>query len=795
MHDLTSCQDATQFDTSQIDAVLAQPQGVTGGEDKRVMRQAERDPPATDRQIRGAKKLLAAVLRSMAGFAFRTLFRTEIRGLENLPPPGTPTLIAPNHVSLLDGPLLYATLPIDASFAIDTVIAQAWWVRPLIKLVRHVTMDPTKPLAARHLVKLLSSGEQIVIFPEGRITTSGSLMKVYDGTAMIAEKSDAVIVPVRIDGAQRTILSYLRNGELKRAWFPKITISILPPVRLSVDKALKGKARHNAAGAMLQDIMVDTVVRTTMLDQTLFQGLVQAYRHHGTGRPILEDALGTRLTYRKLILGAQLLSRKLSEDTMVGENVGVLLPNSAAVIVTFMALQTIGRVPAMLNFASGPLNIQAAVKAAQITTVLTSRDFIAKGRLEKLITAIRDRVRIVYLEDVRKSLSLFDKLAAVAAGTTPRVARAADDPAVVLFTSGSEGLPKGVVLSHRNILINAIQALARFDANALDKVFNVLPVFHSFGLTGGAMMPLLGGLPVFMYPSPLHYRIVPELIYQTGATVLFGTDTFLAGYARAAHPYDLRSLRLVVAGAEAVKERTRQMFMDRYGIRILEGYGVTETAPVLAINTLMANRPGTVGRLSPLMEYRLDPVPGIDNGGCLWVRGPNVMLGYLRTEAPGVLEPPPDGWHDTGDIVSIDADGFITIKGRAKRFAKIGGEMVSLAAVETTANTLWPQAISAAVSIPDLRKGERIILLTTERGADRSALQRHAKASGASELAIPSTVLIVDQVPTLGSGKTDYVTTTTLARDLSIGSPRPDDDEDDDDEHDPYPGGKDRLTW
>jgi acyl-[acyl-carrier-protein]-phospholipid O-acyltransferase/long-chain-fatty-acid--[acyl-carrier-protein] ligase len=371
---------------------------------------------------------------------------------------------------------------------------------------------------------------------------------------------------------------------------------------------------------------------------------------------------------------------------------------------------------------------------------------------------------LVYLEDVRTSIGMSDKVRGLIAGTTPRVARGANDAAVVLFTSGSEGTPKGVVLSHRNILANAAQALARVDANANDKVFNVLPVFHSFGLTGGMMMPLLAGIPIFMYPSPLHYRIVPELIYQTGATILFGTDTFLTGYARSAHAYDFRTLRLVLAGAEAVKDRTRQVYMERYGIRLLEGYGVTETAPVLAMNTPMANRPGTVGRLSPLMEYRLDPVPGIEEGGRLSVRGPNVMLGYLRAENPGVLEPLPDGWHDTGDIVSIDAAGFITIKGRAKRFAKIAGEMVSLSAVEAMAAKLWPQAMSVAVSIPDPRKGERIVLLTTQKDADRPAMQHLAKASGASELAVPAVIQIVDKLPLLGSGKTDYVAATTLAR-------------------------------
>ncbi|NEU97856.1 acyl-[ACP]--phospholipid O-acyltransferase [Bradyrhizobium uaiense] len=713
-------------------------------------------------------------VRDFGALLFRALFRLEVRGMENLPPAGTRMLIAPNHVSLVDGPLLHAMLPIDASFAVDTGIAKAWWAKPFLKMIKHYTMDPSKPLAARDLIKLVAAGEPVVIFPEGRITVSGSLMKVYDGTAMIADKADAVVVPVRIEGAQRSHLSYLKNGEIKRSWFPKVTISILPPVKLPIDQSLKGKARRNAAGAALQDVMIDAMVQNAMLDQTLFEGLGHAYRDRDTGKPIIEDALGTKLTYRKLILGAQVLSRKLEQETSVGENVGVLLPNSAGVAVVFMALQTIGRVPAMLNFSAGPVNVLAAMKAAQVTTVLTSQAFIEKGKLDKLIAAMAGQAaRVVYLEDVRADISLADKIAGFRAGIAPRVARNANDPAVILFTSGSEGTPKGVVLSHRNILANAAQALARVDANANDKVFNVLPVFHSFGLTGGMMMPILGGIPIFMYPSPLHYRIVPELIYQTGATILFGTDTFLTGYARSAHAYDFRTLRLVIAGAEAVKERTRQIYMERYGIRILEGYGVTETAPVLAMNTPMANRQGTVGRISPLMQYRLDPVPGIEEGGRLSVKGPNVMIGYLRAENPGVLEPLPEGWHDTGDIVTVDAQGFIAIKGRAKRFAKIAGEMVSLSAVESMATTLWPQAMSVAVTLPDQRKGERIVLLTTQKDADRAAMQRQAKSSGASELAVPADIRVVDKVPLLGTGKTDYVGATALAKELAAAAPAP----------------------
>src|SRR5262245_15734907 len=365
-----------------------------------------------------------------------------------------------------------------------------------------------------------------------------------------------------------------------------------------------------------------------------------------------------------------------------GAPLGVMLPNANGAAATLLAVLSSGRVPAMINFSAGLTNIKAACRAADIKTVLTSRVFVDKGRLTPIVEGLQPDVRIIYLEDIRTQITLMDKLHGFRDAKRPLVERSPDDPAAILFTSGSEGTPKGVVLSHRNILANAAQAEARIDFGRRDKVFNVLPLFHSFGLTVGLILPLVSGVPVYLYPSPLHYRIVPEMIYGTNATILFGTDTFLAGYARSAHPYDFRSLRYVLAGAEPVKETTRRTYMEKFGLRILEGYGVTETAPALALNTPMFNKFGTVGRLLPGMEARLEPVPGIETGGRLYVRGPNVMLGYLRAENPGVLERPENGWHDTGDIVTIDEQGFLTIKGRARRFAKVGGEMISLAAVE-----------------------------------------------------------------------------------------------------------------
>jgi acyl-[acyl-carrier-protein]-phospholipid O-acyltransferase/long-chain-fatty-acid--[acyl-carrier-protein] ligase len=448
----------------------------------------------------------------------------------------------------------------------------------------------------------------------------------------------------------------------------------------------------------------------------------------------------------------------------VGEAVGVMLPNANGAAVTIFALMSAGRIPAMINFSAGAANVRAACRAARVTSIVTSRTFVEKARLEALVHAIESDVRVVYLEDVRATVGFVDKIRGLLEAKRPLVKRLADDAAAILFTSGSEGTPKGVVLSNRNMLANAAQAEARIDFSRRDKVFNVLPVFHSFGLTVGLVLPLVVGVRVYLYPSPLHYRIVPELIYGVNATILFGTDTFLAGYARSAHPYDFRSLRYILAGAEPVKEATRRTYMEKFGLRILEGYGITETAPALALNTPMFNKFGTVGRLLPGMEARLEPVPGVEDGGRLFVRGPNVMLGYLRADNPGVLERPAEGWHDTGDIVSIDNEGFVTIKGRAKRFAKVGGEMISLAAVEALAADLWPDALSGCTAIPDARKGERLVLVTNRKDAARSQFLAFAKSKHASDLMVPAEIIVVDKMPLLGSGKIDNMALAQLVR-------------------------------
>src|SRR5215213_2653783 len=702
---------------------------------------------------------------------FRAFYRVEVRGVENLDNAGRNPIIALNHTSFLDAALALSLLPKDPVFAIDSAMAEHWWVKPFLRFTRAMPIDPTKPMATRTLINAVKSGDALIIFPEGRLTVTGSLMKIYDGAGLIADKTDAFVVPVRLEGLDATPFTRLDRSQIRRRWFPKVTVTVLEPVKLTVDPALRGKHRRMAAGAALYEIMSNLVYRTTSIERTVPEALIEAAEVHGMGRVAVEDPVAGTLTYRKLLMGARILGEKLMPLAPEGKPIGLMLPNANGAAVTLIALMSAGRVPAMINFTAGVSNVLSACRAAKVDTILTSRSFIEKGRLDNLIAGLQKEIKIVYLDDIRPTITTLDKLRGFWNCKKPLVQRKADDWAAVLFTSGSEGTPKGVVLSHRNMLANAAQAAARIDFGRQDKVFNVLPVFHSFGLTVGLVLPLVSGVRIYLYPSPLHYRIVPELVYGVNATIMFGTDTFLNGYARSAHAYDFRSLRYILAGAEPVKESTRRVYLEKFGLRILEGYGVTETAPALALNTPMFNKFGTVGRLLPGMQARLDKVEGVDEGGRLFVTGPNVMAGYLRTENPGVLEPPPEGWHDTGDIVTIDAQGFVAIKGRAKRFAKIAGEMISFAAVEALAGELWTDALSAVAAVPDMRKGERLILFTQQQNASRAEFLAFARSKGASELVIPTEIVVMEKLPLLGSGKVDNLSLTSIPRERAAAKP------------------------
>jgi acyl-[acyl-carrier-protein]-phospholipid O-acyltransferase/long-chain-fatty-acid--[acyl-carrier-protein] ligase len=619
------------------------------------------------------------------------------------------------------------------------------------------------------MIRAVEAGSACVIFPEGRITTTGALMKVYEGPAVIAERTKAALIMVRIDGAEFTPFSGLA-GKVRQRWFPRVRIHILAPRRLDPPQGVTGRARRAALRRGLGDEMVRTMFATAPVQTTLFDALLEARLQHGGGHVVADDIEFRPMTYRRLITSSFALGRVLAARTRPRERVGVLLPTSRASVVTFFGLLAEQRVPAMLNFSTGPAAAQSACRAAEITLVVTARRFIEKAKLEPMVEALASQATVLYLEDAAREIGIVSRVTALIRSALAKPnhrPERADEPATVLFTSGSEGTPKGVVLSHRNLLANRHQLAAVVDFNPKDTVFNALPVFHSFGLTGGLLLPLLSGLRVFLYPSPLHYRTIPELVYGVNATIMFGTDTFLAGYARVADNYDFYSVRYVFAGAERVKPETRRVWFEKFGIRILEGYGTTETSPVVAVNTPMHFRAGTVGRLLPGIAHRLEPVQGIDDAGRLFVNGPNVMLGYLRAEKPGVIDPPPDGWYDTGDIVAIDDEGYVTIKGRAKRFAKVAGEMVPLGAVEEFVARVWPSAMHAVVSVPDPKRGEQLVLVTDQSDASRSKLASAAREARIPEIFVPRAMIHVPKIPILGTGKIDYVTVSRLATEQS----------------------------
>lgn len=715
-----------------------------------------------------------ALVKSLLRGLLRLFYRVELRGFEHYPQNSERLMVIANHTSFLDALLIAAFLPERLTFAINTHIARAWWLKPMLSLVDTYPLDPTNPLAAKKLVEAVRAGKRVMIFPEGRITVTGALMKIYEGPGMIADKAGAPLLPVRVDGAQYTPMSRLR-GRVRLRWFPKITLTILPSVKFDLPEDAHGRERRRMAAAKLYDVMAELILESSDYRRGLVDGLLDAIAVHGAAHLIAEDIERKPLSYRSLLQRAEAIGAVLQAAAPGRGAVGLLLPNSTGTLAAMVALLLRHRPIAMLNFSAGPKALAASAQAVPLKTVLTSRRFVAIAKLEAGIAALGETgATILYTEDLVGQVGLPTKLGAWLRAQYPALVQSLrgrvhpDDTAFILFTSGSEGLPKGVVLSHANLQANRYQLAARVDFGAQDIAFTCLPMFHAFGLTGGTLLPLLSGIRAFFYPSPLHYRVVPELIYDTNATILFGTDTFLAGYARFANPYDFHTLRYVFAGAEKLKDETRKLWQERFGIRPMEGYGSTECAPVLSVNTAMQHRLDSVGRLMPGMEAEFEAVPGLDpiesgRQGRMRVRGPNIMRGYLRAEHPGVLEAPPGGWYDTGDVVREDEDGYLFILGRVKRFAKIGGEMISLAAIETVLSALWPDHPSAVASIPDAKKGEALVLLTEKQDAASAELLPAFRAAGLTELAVPKRIVPVSKLPLLGTGKLDHTAIRALA--------------------------------
>lgn len=673
-----------------------------------------------------------------------------------------------NHVSFLDPLLLFAFLPGNPIFALNGHLYRNKWIRLFMRTADIMPFNPIEPSDLKELIAKVDSGRCCVIFAEGRITENGGLMKIYEAPGLVADKSGAPIVPVWINGPQYGYFSKTK-GKLPHRPLPKIHITVRKPVKFKLKDALRRQRDHisNEVYMIMRDMSFDASYDDNI---SLFAQLMKTAKVHSKKgllrRPMfVEDINRVPNSYKDIIIKSFVLGKFFKKKTYPGEHVALLLPNAIATLCTFFGLSAYDRIPVMLNFSVGAKNMVSMCNTATCRLVITSHLFIRNAKMEPVIDELKAAgIEIFYLENLRKYITLSDKIGAFIRYKIKRVPHpeGGNKKAVILFTSGSEGAPKAVVLSHANIISNIKQMSSIETINVTDTLFNALPMFHSFGLTVGTLFPLFEGAKLFLYPSPLHYRIIAELIYEIGASIMMATDTFFRGYAKIAHPMDFHNVRFMYGGAEAIKPDTRNMFVERFGLRVMEAYGSTECSPVVTANNRIFNRFGSIGKLLPKIQYKIEPVPGIEKGGELCVKGPNVMMGYIMPDNPGVLVPLKDGWYHTGDVVDIDEIGFVYIKDRIKRFAKIGGEMVSLNAVHEmvvkACESMGTDFAYGVVAVPHESKGEQIVLVTNNKKVTQDLLHTYIRNNGMSELYLPRLILYHDTLPMFATGKADNVT-------------------------------------
>ena len=700
------------------------------------------------------------LIRFISRIFARVLFGFKIHNADALKATG-PVLLVPNHASWFDWWIVGMCLQEDWKFVVSSTRAESHWIFKFVMRNRFTfPIDNASPFAIKEMSNFLKSGGRLVLFAEGRLTETGSLMKLFEGTGFLLEKTNAKIITCYQRNAHR--LPYSKHPGWKKI-FPRLTIHFGEPQSTPQSLSNRFDARE-AYTQWLREQLMELQFRIEM--KLGPQDLLTAIASMGRARPksiVLEDVTGQRLNHRMVMVGSEVLSRKfqnlLSPEI---ERVGLLLPNVNATPITLLALWRLGKVPAILNYSSGVSIMQTCSDLAGVKQIITSQAFLEKAGID-IQPMKKNGIEFIYLEEVRKKISVSTKLSILMKHKC-RLGKSQfhitqDKTAVVLFTSGSEGIPKGVELTHKNILSNLRQLLAMVDILDTDSIFNCLPMFHSFGLVVGTLLPLCRGLRTTIFPSPLQYRVIPTAVYNSNSTIFLSTNTFLNGYAKKAHPYDFRNVRYLLAGAEKIQQATSDTWARKFGIRITEAYGVTECSPGISANTKADNRFGSVGRILPDMKWKLEPVDGVKDAGRLFVKGPNVMKGYLNKEANEAFQSL-NGWYDTGDIVKVDEDGYFWIKGRAKRFAKISGEMVSLTAVEDALAGAFPNhgedCEIAVIAVTDEDKGEKLIAVTNEPNLTTSEIRNAVADAGLINLCTPREIHVLKEIPKLGTGKLNH---------------------------------------
>jgi acyl-[acyl-carrier-protein]-phospholipid O-acyltransferase/long-chain-fatty-acid--[acyl-carrier-protein] ligase len=705
-----------------------------------------------------------------------TLYRIQVLGEQNIPQRG-PALLICNHVSFVDALLIGASMPRFVHFMLHRDYYDLKFLNWFFRLMRSIPVSATNRRDIVESLKRarneLDKGHVVCIFAEGGLSRTGRVLPFKRGFEKIVEGKNVPIIPMHLDQLWGSIFSFKAGRffwKLPEKWHYPVTVSFGSPLS-------SGSTVNQVRNAVLE-LESEAFEHRPSADDLLHTRFIDTAKRHWFGF-CMADTTGTQLTYGKTLIGAFLLARWIRKRCPGEPMVGIMLPASVGGSLVNIAVLFAGKVPVNLNFTSGSESIASAIAQCKIKTILTSRLFLSKANLETIDG-------MVFLEEIRKTLGTKEKILATIKSLLParwlkrRFSKNQrhNDLATIIFSSGSTGAPKGVMLSHQNIVSNVdgISQVITFTPN--DRIMGVLPLFHSFGFTGTLWLPLLVGFGVVYHPNPTDAKTIGETIQKYQATLLISTSTFYAGYLRRCSKEEFASLRYLIAGAEKLREQVVKGYREKFDLTILEGYGCTELGPVVSVNThdvvdgkesQVGNKPGSVGHPIPGVVVKVvdpdtqQPLP-CGQEGLLLVRGPNVMLGYL--DQPHLTDQAlRRGWYVTGDIAAVDEDGFIRITDRLSRFSKIGGEMVPHVKVEEAINEVLGATASVVTAIPDEQRGEKLIAFYTQNGITREELWIKLNRSELPKLWIPKRedLHLIETIPVLGSGKADLKKIKALA--------------------------------
>jgi acyl-[acyl-carrier-protein]-phospholipid O-acyltransferase/long-chain-fatty-acid--[acyl-carrier-protein] ligase len=738
------------------------------------------------------KMLPQALVRATLSMIFRGRYRIDVHGLDHIPAEGKGVLLLGNHISWIDWAILQIASPRRVRFVMDHEIYNRWYLSWFLDLFNVIPISANKSRKALADVKsYLENGDVVCLFPEGMISHTGQLSEFKKGFELCVAGTDAVIIPFYLHG--------LWGSRFSRCIKAKIDNHQMLRLKRDLIVAFGKPVSNNTKAPQIKQLVSELSIKTWQEYSNELPTIADAFVYgckSARHKWAITNGDQDPISYRRFLTGATIFSRFFKGYD--GINLGLLLPTTSVGIIANIATLMAGKTVVNINFSASKEAISSSIEQAEIKTVVTSKQFLQRlvGKGIDLTPLLTD-VKVVYLEELAEEITPTQRITTlVLTSILPtwlltkviNTRRSIDDTAAILFSSGSEGAPKGVELSHKNIITNAKQICSMLNLERNDTILASLPLFHAFGLTVTCFMPMIQGIPVVCSPDPTDGEAIGKAVSRFQATVLFGTATFLRLYSknRKLEPMMLDSLKLVIAGAEKLNQTTRELFETRFNKPIFEGYGCTETAPVASVNIpdslhdpdtkQIGQKQGTVGLALPGTKFQIvDPDSlkelDTDEAGLILIGGPQVMKGYLNNAdktAAAIVTKNDIRWYKTGDKGKLDKDGFLTIIDRYSRFAKLGGEMISLSEIEQRVRTALnnPDLALVAVNLPDAKKGEKVILLL-EGEHDVKDVRQQLVAAKLPNLQLPSAIHAVKKLPVLGSGKTDFASSKKIAQQLS----------------------------